>query len=96
MLTIEQHENQVTLKGELSLRTITKGFEKKSLAMLSSEDNFVNLLSVHKVDTAGLAWLLMMLEQAKKKSLSIKFTNISQELLKLAKLSAVDSFLPID
>ena len=54
----------------------------------------VNLSQVQKVDTAGLAWILYIVEQAILNTCQLTFTHIPQDLLKLACLSGVDSFIP--
>lgn len=94
-LLISKNGSDLVLEGNLTLQTITRQFEKKSIAMLSKEGNIINLVKVTKADTAGLAWMLLLIENAKKKETSIKFSNIPNELEKLAKLSAVDSFLTV-
>ncbi|MFT5756591.1 MAG: phospholipid transport system transporter-binding protein [Alteromonadaceae bacterium] len=80
--------------GELIRTTITKSFETKSKNLFSSQKMIVDLSQVKKVDTAGLAWLLYIVEQANLKSCSLTFIHVPQELLKLAALSGVDSFIP--
>lgn len=95
MIEIKKQQNQLLLSGELSRKTINNVFEKKVARLLSNEIEQVDLSAVTNVDTAGLASLLLILEQTIKLSHSIHFTNIPQELLNLAKLSAVDKFLPI-
>lgn len=95
MIEIKKQQNQLLLSGELSRKTINNSFEKKVSRLLTKEIELVDLSAVSNVDTAGLASLLLMLEQTIKRSHTIHFTNIPQELLNLAKLSAVDKFLPI-
>ncbi len=96
MIEITQQTSQLVLTGELTRKTVTKSFEKKSRQLLSNGTKTLSLAGVSKVDTAGLAWLLMMLEQANRQTIAIQFIDIPHELTKLAKLSAVDSFLPIN
>jgi len=96
IIKITQQTSQLILAGELTRKTVTKSFEKKSRQLLSNHINTLSLAAVSKVDTAGLAWLLMMLEQANRQAIALQFIDIPQELTKLAKLSAVDSFLPIN
>jgi phospholipid transport system transporter-binding protein len=87
-------DDKATLVGELTRITITKSFEKKSKTLFFASKMSVDLSKVKKVDTAGLAWLLCILEQATLNSCQLTFTHIPQELHKLATLSGVDSFLP--
>ncbi|NQZ80585.1 MAG: STAS domain-containing protein [Colwellia sp.] len=87
-------DDQATLIGELTRITMTKSFEKKSKKIFSSTKMIVNLSQVQKVDTAGLAWILYIVEQAILNTCQLTFTHIPQDLLKLACLSGVDSFIP--
>ena len=90
------YENNIAVfTGELSRNTINDSFEKKTMTLFNNEDLVIDLTDVVKTDTAGLAWLLLLVEEAKKTKSEISFHNIPQDLLKLAKLSAVDLFLPV-
>jgi phospholipid transport system transporter-binding protein len=51
---------------------------------------------VSQVDTAGLAWILLLIELAASKACHISLINLPEDLLKLATLSAVDTLLPIE
>ncbi len=88
-------EGQTALfSGELSRLTINKSFEIDLRQSFANKDIVIDLVNLHKVDTAGLALLLMFVENAKKTNNEISLHNIPDDLLKLAKLSAVDFFLP--
>lgn len=84
------------IDGELTRMSITPLFEKKSREITNQKLSIVDLSKVKKVDTAGLAWLLLLVEQAKLQPCDLSFEFLPQDLLKLAKLSAVDTFLPIN
>jgi len=55
----------------------------------------VDLSQVSKADTAGLAWMFYLLEQAEHHSCQLSFSNIPDKLTKLITLSGVDGLLPI-
>ncbi|MGB1199141.1 MAG: STAS domain-containing protein [Thalassotalea sp.] len=88
------NDNDVALAGELTQRTITQALEKKSIQFFKNKSVNVDLAGVQKVDMAGLAWLLTLVELALRHACAIKFINLSTELQNLAKLTSVDSFLP--
>lgn len=94
-IDFEITKQSIRFVGELSRRTVTNTFEKKTSRLLSQSEHVFDFASVTKVDTAGLAWLLLMIERAGQKNISLSCINIPNELTKLAKLSAVDSFLPV-
>lgn len=91
------YENsKATFQGELSIQTIDANFEKETVNQFHNKDIAIDLIGVNKVDSAGLAWLLLLVEAANKTRTKISFHNVPLDLLKLAKLSAVDLFLPIN
>jgi phospholipid transport system transporter-binding protein len=47
------------------------------------------------IDTAGLAWLLQQLAQAKARGISITLCKVPKQLLSLADVTAVRPLLPI-
>lgn len=93
--TLAQNGNQIVVSGSLTRDTISKGFEKKAIELLKAEQLVIDLSQVERGDTAGLAWLLLIVEQANKRNISLQFTNIPNDLQKLANLSAVSAFLPV-
>ena len=86
--------SRVVFSGELTLSTINRSFEKKSKSMIKSGQLIVDLSNISKVDTACLAWLLAMIEESIKDNCQLTFDNLPEDLIKLAKLSRVDMFLP--
>jgi phospholipid transport system transporter-binding protein len=89
-----QQDSKVIFSGELTLATINSSFEKKSKNLLKSGKLTLDLSNILKVDTACLAWLLAMMEQSVKKGCQLTIDNLPNDLIKLAKLSSVDLFLP--
>jgi phospholipid transport system transporter-binding protein len=90
-----QQDDKVLLNGELTRKTLSQSFEKKSLRLVKKSHVILNFSAVTKADTAGLAWLLMIIERAKQTGCSLSLEAMPEELIKLATLSAVDSFLPL-
>ncbi|WP_206485184.1 STAS domain-containing protein [Thalassotalea sp. G2M2-11] len=95
-VNVQQQGKRLVVTGELTRRTVIKRFEKQSTGLLNQQIQLIDLAKVTQSDTAGLAWLLLIIEYAKQQSISLKIINIPHELIKLAKLSAVDSFLPVE
>jgi len=83
------------LCGELTRHTVNKLSMKKCSALFKQPTCALNLSKVSRADTAGLAWLLAIVEQGNKSSCQFSFNQLPQDIIKLAKLSAVDTFLPI-
>lgn len=91
---IEQHSSKLTILGELTRHSIDKKNQHSIEPYLEGNDIIIDLSSVTKVDTAGLAWLLSIVEKANVKHAELHFSHLSGELVKLAKLSGVDQFIP--
>lgn len=98
MSEIDFHQSSqgIFFQGELTRDTINLGFERKTLNLFSTSSLAIDLESVSHIDTAGLAWLLMMVEKAKQKKCQLIIQKPPKNLLNLAKLSAVDGFLPLE
>ena len=89
-----------TVDGQLTRHTVPLLSNKKSKALFKNAaaknaTAIVDLSKVTKIDTAGLAWLLSMVEKANILSCPLNFAHIPDDLITLAKLSSVDSFLPL-
>lgn len=94
-LMIESQGNQLSLHGFLTRVNIDQKLISKSFQYINKPDVAIDLHAIEKVDTAGLAYLLLLVEQAKENKYVLSFHNIPVELSKLAHLSAVDSFLSV-
>lgn len=56
----------------------------------------VNLNDVERVDSAGLAWLINAVRDTNQNGVSMVFKHMPEKLVKLAKISNVDSFLALE
>ena len=83
------------LVGELTRQTVMQISKKQMKQLTSHPSSIVDLQQVTRVDTAGLAWLFFLLEQANSASCQLSFSNIPAKLNKLISLSGVDDFLPV-
>lgn len=96
MIEVQQAEHRAIFSGALTRATITPAFDKKYRQLVDNEQIILDLAKVNQVDTAGLAWILLLIELAANKKCQISLANIPDDLLKLAKLSAVDTLLLIE
>jgi len=88
-------ENEVCmLAGELTRHTVPGLSIRKIQQSLFADKTVFDFKKVEKVDTAGLAWVCSLLEQAKSNQCQLSLINFPIQLTKLAKLSGVDGFLP--
>lgn len=92
--TIEKDSSKINILGELTRHSIDNKNQQCIEPYLENDDIIVDLSSVTKIDTAGLAWLLLLVEKANAKHVKLYFSHLNDELVKLAKLSGVEEFLP--
>lgn len=93
-LSIQLNQNIINIEGELTRHTLTQITNKALTSLLQHSETIVDLQQVVKVDTAGLAWLFYLLEQAQKANCQLRFTHLPTKLNNLIKLSGVERFLP--
>jgi len=96
MIEVQQVEQKAIFSGGLTRATITPAFDKKYRQLVDNDRIILDFAKVNQVDTAGLAWILLLIELAANKTCHIGLVNLPDDLLKLAKLSAVDTLLPIE
>lgn len=89
------NNDSVRIVGELSLITVPSLTRKRQRQLLKNSSVRVDLASIEKIDTAGLSWLFLLVEEANKSNCELEFINASAKLMKLAELSYVESLLPI-
>jgi phospholipid transport system transporter-binding protein len=96
MINVQQADQKAIFSGALTRATITRAFDKQYRKLIDGKRIVLDLAKVNQIDTAGLAWILLLIELAAANACDISLVNLPDDLLKLAKLSAVDTMLPID
>ena len=93
-LKIEQQADALHFSGVLNRDTLMLYSPFTQLNTLSGEVKF-DFNGLDNIDTAGLAWLLQQLAQAKRRGITIALCNVPKQLLSLADVTAVRALLPI-
>lgn len=88
------NDNTISLEGELTRHTLMQVSKKAIESLRNNEQMVVDLNQVSKVDTAGLAWLFYLLEQAQVVNCQLSFANLPTKLDNLINLSGVEGILP--
>ena len=96
MINVQQTDQKAIFSGALTRATITRTFDKKYRPLVNGKSITLDLAKVNQIDTAGLAWILLLIELAATKACEITLINLPDDLIKLAKLSAVDTLLPTE
>lgn len=95
-ITLNITEESNSLVGELTIKSVMQISKKSIKQIISQQFSIIDLQQVSRIDTAGLAWLFYLLEQANSSNCQLSFRNIPVKLSKLISLSGVEGFLPID
>jgi ABC-type transporter Mla MlaB component len=94
MLKISQQQQTLFFSGALDRETVPTQWPFKLLKKLTGTVVF-DFSELALVDTAGLAWLLHQVAQAKKQNLIIQMNHVPAQLISLAQLSDVLTLLPL-
>lgn len=86
----------IEFSGELTRHSITQITKKSIKALFLPPSVTLDLAEITRIDTAGLAWLFYLLEQASIDNCQLSFANIPTKLDKLIRLSGVEGFLPVE
>ena len=94
-IALDITEKSNLLIGELTRHTVMQISKKSIKQLVTKQSSLIDLQQVTRIDTAGLAWLFSLLEQANRTNCQLSFSNVPAKLNKLISLSGVDGFLPI-
>jgi phospholipid transport system transporter-binding protein len=94
-ITLNISATAVELSGELTRHSIMQITKKSIKEFLLPSSTTLDLAKITRIDTAGLAWLFYLLEQANIENCQVFFDNIPTKLDKLIRLSGVEGFLPV-
>ncbi|MDO6565617.1 STAS domain-containing protein [Alteromonas sp. 1_MG-2023] len=92
---------QVSVHGHLDRDTLSKNFwesltSSQSAILVKAGTCCIDLGDVERVDSAGLAWILNAIRDGKGAGISVSLREPPEKLRKLAKISDVDGFLPVE
>lgn len=101
-ITVEQADNKpghFVLRGSLNRETIPQFWPDCLAELAQAQQNCetlnLDLAEIEHIDTAGLAWLLNLLRDAKQQQVTFTLSNVPPTLLNVAKISDVEAFLPL-
>ena len=94
-VTFAVNGSNVNVSGELTRHTVMQVTNKELKNLYRHNLVEFDFSQVTHVDTAGLAWLFLVLEQATKHSCQLTFQGLPKKLDKLIELSGVQGLLPV-
>ena len=94
-ITLNITTTGIEFSGELTRHSIMQITKKSIKTLFLPSSTTLDLAQITRIDTAGLAWLFYLLEQASVDNCDLSFANIPSKLDKLIRLSGVVGFLPV-
>ena len=94
-LSVSRRDDRLCLSGRLDFQSVAELLADDPLSLDESELH-VDLADISQSNSAGLALLLEWLKKAQQKGLQIKYHNVPEQLLVIARAYGVDSDLPMD
>ena len=89
-------EGRFQLAGELSFASVPQIYAQGHTLLADRAATLVlDLSSVERTDSAGLALLVEWLRQARHQRKDLRFQNIPAQLLAIAKASGLENILPL-
>lgn len=95
------NEGRVSVHGHLDRDTLDKNWW--SLLNSAQQEQLkkqgrctLDLSDVERIDSAGLAWLINAVRDGKQHQVTVTLSDVPEKLLKLAKISDVDTLLPVE
>lgn len=99
LYTLEDNDT-VKITGHLDRDTLSRDW----WVMLSSSERsklkhagrcHFDLKQVERADSAGLAWIINAIRDARAQNIDVTLHSVPEKVLKLAKISDVDTLLPV-
>ncbi len=88
-----QSPGNFSLVGELSFETVPGLVSAGEQLFQSTGEVLLDLSRLERSDSAGLALLVNWLRQARHKQCKLSFRQVPEQLMRLARVSAVDQLL---
>jgi ABC-type transporter Mla MlaB component len=93
-MLLKSNNDRWALSGELSFVSLTRANVKSAFAKRPARGEWtIDVSSVEKCDSAGLAFLVRCVREAKAGALTLSFSGLSASLLQLAGAQGVDHLL---
>jgi phospholipid transport system transporter-binding protein len=100
--SVERAEIEILSPGELQIKgcmihtTVGDLLERTNVLLQDEQEWHFNFEFVTRVDSSGIALVLAWMRLAKAKKIHLKFSHLPQPMVDLARVSGVDTLLPID
>lgn len=91
------NDQQYALSGELTMQNVSQvSRDTKPLLAAMSGEVTINLSRIARADSAGLALLIDWLRIARQQNVTLRFEQLPDQLLQIARVCELHSVLPIN
>ncbi len=94
-LNYNQEQQRILIDGELSFNTARIALEQAENIFADLTELNIDLSSVSRSDSAGVAVLVDWMRYAKQNNKEVVFHNIPAQILAIASASGLDEVLPV-
>jgi phospholipid transport system transporter-binding protein len=94
-IKLSAEPSQLHLSGVLNFDTAAKAWQQTQTLWLKANSLTLNLQAVSHADSAALAYLMAVMRLAKQKKMSLQIIHMPKALQDLAKVSGIESLLPL-
>lgn len=90
---VSADNGRVEIAGDLTFETVARLRERGAEVLRGIGDITLDLNAVTRADSAGLALMVEWLKQAKRHDASLRVVNMPDQMLAIARMVKLDSFL---
>ena len=96
---VKHGANEYQLSGNLNFSTVMDCWRNRDADLLALQGQTneirIDLASIDDVDSAGLAWIVHLTKFCKRNKFKLTLVNTPSSIINLAKLSNLESTLPL-
>ena len=90
------NDQQYALSGELTMHNVSQvSLDTASVITAMNGEVTINLSKIVRADSAGLALLIDWLRIARRRNFTLRFEQLPEQLMQIARLCELHSVLPI-
>ncbi len=94
---IQQNGQQLSLEGELNMQTVPEAAQQLSahIQATTQHEVLLDFAAVRRSDSAGVALLVDVLQQARKAGVKVRFSHLPKQMQAIATISGLQDILPV-
>ncbi len=94
-ITVSFRNNEIVISGPLTQDTVSAALLQSQALIPNEQAITLNLAGVNACDSSSLAFVTALLRASKVKKSSLHLAHLPKEMLDLATVSGLNSFLPL-